>query len=664
MNLPRETIALPRNHDLIRRRIFSVDHKVIGLQYLFSTLIFFALGGLLAALMRWQLAWPTDPNHPVPILGKLMGWPGGFLPAEMYNVVLTLHATLMIFFVVIPIQVGAFGNYLIPLKIGSRDMAFPFLNGLSFWLFIPAATIMLSGVCLPGNAAATGWTAYPPLSTIPFNGGGAVPAAQSLIPFLQNSGSTWGILPIAVNLIAFGLMFGFVGSQLVRTGNGGLDLVLTLVGAIPAAIGCTRLIQSVAFDGQSCWFLSLILIGASGLMGAINYITTIIKFRCPGLTMLRLPLTVWNLLIASLIILFATPALACVLIMQLLDHHHITSFFEASNWVLSNQIQNNAGGGYVLLDPHLFWFYSHPAVYIMILPAMGIVSDILSVFSRKPIFGYLPMVFASGVIALVGFLVWGHHMFQSGMNPTLGAAFAASTILIAVPSGVKTFNWLGTLWGGKIHLQVPMLFAIAFLSLFVIGGLSGIVMASSAIDVQVHNTYYIVAHIHYVLFGGSVFGIFAGIYFWYPKMFGRMMNPTLGTIHFVLTYITFNCTFFAMHILGLAGMPRRMADYTHYTLWAHLQPMNQFISFSAFAMTASQLLFVFNFFGSWLWGKPAGNNPWNATTLEWMTSSPPPAENFAVLPTVSRGAYEYSVPGEEKDWIGQWEKESDANVER
>jgi cytochrome c oxidase subunit 1 len=639
----------------IRRSLFSVDHKVIGLQYLFASLIFFALGGMLAALMRWQLAWPTDPNHPVPILGKLMGWPGGFLPAEMYNVVLTLHATIMIFFVVIPIQVGAFGNYLIPLKIGARDMAFPFLNGLSFWLFIPAATIMLAGVCLPGNAAATGWTAYPPLSTIQFNGGGAVHAARCVIPFLQIAGSTWPTLPIVVNFVSFALLFGFIGSQLVRTGNAMVDLLLTLVGAVPAAIACTRFIEFAAFDGQSCWFLSLILIGASSIMGAINYITTIIKLRCPGMTMLRLPLTVWNLLITSLIILFATPALACVLIMNLLDHHHLTSFFEAGNWVLSNQIQTNAGGGYVLLDPHLFWFYSHPAVYIMILPAMGIVSDILSVFSRKPIFGYLPMVFASGVIALVGFLVWGHHMFQSGMNPTMGAAFAASTILIAVPSSVKTFNWLGTLWGGTLQLTVPMLFAIGFVSLFVIGGLSGILMASSAIDVDLHNTYYIVAHIHYVLFGGSVFGIFAGLYFWYPKMFGRLMNPTLGTIHFVLTYITFNCTFFAMHILGFQNLPRRMADYTHYTMWAHLQPMNQFISYSAFAMTAAQLFFVFNFFGSWIWGKPAGNNPWKATTLEWLASSPPAMENFETLPTVSRGAYEYSVPGEETDWIGQWE---------
>ena len=437
-------------------------------------------------------------------------------------------------------------------------------------------------------------------------------------------------------------------------------LLISGVVVFLAATIAVRFLQVAAFDGQACWFVSLILLGFSSIIGAVNYLTTILKLRCDGLTMFRLPLTIWNLFITSLLILFATPALACVLVMNLLDHHRLTSFFEPANWVLSSQIQSNAGGGYVLLDPHLFWFYSHPAVYIMILPAMGIVSDILSVFSRKPIFGYRPMVYASGFIALIGFLVWGHHMFQSGMNPMMGAAFAASTMLIAVPSGVKVFNWLGTMWGGRIHLTVPMLNAIAFVSLFVIGGLSGIVMASTAIDAQVHNTYYIVAHIHYVLFGGSTFGIFAGIYFWYPKMFGRMMNDTLGYIHFVLTYISFNCTFFAMHILGLQGMPRRLAVYTEYKMWAHLQPMNQFITISAFVMMASQIFFVINFLGSWIWGKPAGDNPWNATTLEWATSSPPPEENFLVLPTVYRGAYEYSVPGTHQDWVMQSEAEGKA----
>jgi heme/copper-type cytochrome/quinol oxidase subunit 1 len=650
---------------IVRRYLFSVDHKVIGIQFLFAGLTFFALGGLLAMLMRWQLAWPNDPAHPVPVLGKWLGWDGGFMPADIYNIVLTMHATVMIFFVLIPLQVGAFGNYLIPLKIGARDMAFPFLNGLSFWMFIPAGTILLAGVCLPGGGAATGWTAYPPLSAILFNSTGPAAAATIAIPLLQVHASNWSTLPILVNFAAFFLLFAFIASHITRPGKSAVSplsatakmgtLLISGVIVLVAAVIAVRLLQVVAFDGQACWFCSLILLGFSSIIGAVNYLTTILKLRCEGLTMFRLPLTIWNLFITSLLILFATPALACVLVMNLLDHHRLTSFFEPANWVLSSQIQTNAGGGYVLLDPHLFWFYSHPAVYIMILPAMGIVSDILSVFSRKPIFGYRPMVYASSFIALIGFLVWGHHMFQSGMNPMMGAAFAASTMLIAVPSGVKVFNWLGTMWGGRIHLTVPMVNAIAFVSLFVIGGLSGIVMASTAIDAQVHNTYYIVAHIHYVLFGGSTFGIFAGIYFWYPKMFGRMMNDTLGYIHFVLTYISFNCTFFAMHILGLQGMPRRLAVYTEYKMWAHLQPMNQFITISAFVMMASQIFFVINFLGSWIWGKPAGNNPWNATTLEWATSSPPPEENFSVLPTVYRGAYEYSVPGADRDWVMQSE---------
>jgi cytochrome c oxidase subunit 1 len=697
---------LPTSPGWLRRYVFSVDHKTIGIQFLFAGLTFFMLGGLLAMLMRWQLAWPNDPAHPVPILGKLQGWDGGVLPAEMYNMVLTLHATVMIFFVLIPLQVGAFGNYLIPLKIGARDMAFPFLNGLSFWMYIPAGTILLAGVCLPGGAAATGWTSYPPVSAILFNGAGAVAAHRGILSLLQVDKSTWPTLPVAVNFVSLFLMCAFVttsrslrysqepdpsregsGScEYLRTGLGGEKkrsptpfsspaeqerkrspvpfflsagaritmIVLGFILALGAAVVAVRGLQVVAFDGQSCWFVSLILLGFSSVIGAVNYLTTILKLRCPGMTMFRLPLTIWNLFITSLMILFATPVLACVLIMNLLDHHRLTSFFEPANWILTNQIQANAGGGYALLDQHLFWFYSHPAVYIMILPTMGIVSDILPVFSRKPLFGYRPMVYSSSLIAFLGFVVWGHHMFQNGMNPTMGATFAVSTMLIALPSAIKTFNWLATLYGGTIRLTVPMLNAIAFVSLFVIGGLSGIVMASTPIDAQLHNTYYIVAHIHYVLFGGSTFGVFAAIYFWYPKMFGRMMNARLGYIHTVLSYIAFNCTFFAMHILGLQGMPRRLADYRDYALWAHLQPMNQFISISAFCLMAVQIPFIINFLGSWIWGPKAPNNPWQAATLEWLAESPPRHGNFLAVPTVYRGAYEYSTPGADADWLAQW----------
>jgi heme/copper-type cytochrome/quinol oxidase subunit 1 len=648
----------------IERYLFPVDHKKVGLQFLFAGLSFFMLGGMLAMLMRWQLAWPNDPAHPVPVLGRVLGWPSGVMPAEMYNMILTLHATVMFFFVLIPLQVGGFGNYLIPLKIGAREMAFPFLSGLSFWMYIAAGTVLLAGVCLPGGAAATGWTAYPPVSAILFNGSGHVTAPVGILSFLQIHRSTWSALPIGVNFVAFFLLFGFAGYWGVRGakvplwGDRYAGSFAILVGGL-GAWGVVLALQVVAFDGQACWFLSLLLAGISGIVGAINYLTTIVKLRCAGLWMFRLPMTIWNLLFASLMILFATPVLACVLIMNLLDHLRLTSFFLPANWVLSNQIQSNAGGGYALLDQHLFWFYSHPAVYIMILPTFGFVSDILPVFSRKPLFGYRPMMYASGVISFLGFVVWGHHMFQNGMNPALGATFAASTLLIAVPSGVKTFNWLATLYGGAIRLTVPMLNAIFFVSLFVIGGLSGIVMASSPIDAQLHNTYYIVAHIHYVLFGGSTFGIFAAIYFWYPKMFGRMMNARLGYVHTVLTYIAFNCTFFAMHILGLQGMPRRLADYRDYALWAHLQPMNQFISISAFVLMGVQLPFVINFLGSWIWGPAAGDNPWEATTLEWQTSSPPPqgnfSEKFSADLKVYRGPYEYSVPGEVKDWVSQCE---------
>ena len=642
----------------VRRYVFSVDHKTIGIQFLFAGLTFFMLGGLLAMLMRWQLAWPAIPNHPVhpvPILGKLLQWDSGSVPAEFYNMILTLHATVMIFFVLIPLQVGAFGNYLIPLKIGARDMAFPFLNGLSFWMYLAAGTILLAGVCLPGGAAGTGWTAYPPLSAVLYNSAGYAAAQRSFIPFVQATASTWGTLPLLVNFVAFFLMFAFVMIQIVRSTDALIDAVVIIVTATLLSVLALRGLQLIAFDGQACWFVSLLLIGVSSVMGAVNYLTTILKMRCPGMTMFRLPLTIWNLFITSLMILFATPVLASVLIMNLLDHLRLTSFFEPANWVLTSKLQVNAGGGYALLHQHLIWFYSHPAVYIMILPTMGIVSDIIPVFARKPLFGYRPMVYASGVIAFLGFVVWGHHMFQNGMNPTMGASFAAATMLIAVPSAIKTFNWLSTMYGGAIRLTVPMLNAVAFVSLFVIGGLSGIVMASAPIDANLHNTYYIVAHIHYVLFGGSTFGVFAAFYFWYPKMFGRMMNARLGYIHTVLTFITFNCTFFAMHILGLGGMPRRLAVYDGYTYLQHFQPMNIFISISAFAMMASQIPFIINFLGSWIWGPPAPDNPWQTTTLEWNTTSPPPHENFSRIPNVYRGPYEYSVPGASDDWTAQWE---------
>jgi heme/copper-type cytochrome/quinol oxidase subunit 1 len=512
----------------------------------------------------------------------------------------------------------------------------------------PAAN--LTGVTIATNFDPKGH------STLTISGDGRT--ADALLAATQDKLSwqgTWSDASLVAGFIAMSMMFGFLCAYHVHLGNSVLNgivgIILSMLGGFVALKG----VQYAAFDGQSAWFLSITLLGFSSIMGAVNYLTTIVKLRCPGMTMFRMPLSIWAMFITSLLVLLATPVLASVLTLNLLDHHRLTSFFLPTNWTLSSQIQPLiAGGGNPLLHEHLFWFYSHPAVYIMILPAMGMVSDILAVFSRKPIFGYRPMVYALAGIAFLGFVVWAHHMFQSGMNPTLGTTFAISTMFIAVPSAIKVFNWLGTLWRGNIQFTTPMLNALAFVSMFVIGGLSGIFMASTSIDVHIHATYFIVAHIHYVLFGGSIFGIMAAIYFWYPKMFGRMMNEPLGKVHFWLTFISFNCTFFAMHILGLRGMPRRVAGFLNYNSFADLQPMNQFISYSAFVMGAVQVLFIINFIGSWVWGRRAAANPWNASTLEWAAAaSPPPHNNFPQTPQVFHGPYEYSSPLVEEDWLAQ-----------
>ncbi len=638
----------------LKKYVYSMDHKIIGIQFLFVGLLFMVLGGLLAMLIRWQLAWPGDLNHPVPILGRMLGWSGGIMPPEFYNMVFSMHASIMIFFVIIVLLVGTFGNYLIPLKIGAGDMAFPFLNGLAFWFALPAGTIMLTGFFLSGNAAAAGWTSYPPLSALQFNGVPETGVSLYAGNFLRNQNSTWPMAAVVMNFAAMALFIGYICAYYVHLGNKAVNVAVSIVLALVGGLLLTRLVQRIVIDGQSAWFLSLFWLGFSSLMGAVNYLTTIIKLRCPGMTMFRLPLSVWSLFITSVLVLLATPVLASTLMMNLLDHHRLTSFFLPFNWTLTGTYQNVSGGGYALLHQHLFWFYSHPAVYIMILPAMGMVSDVLAVFARKPIFGYRPMVYAMAGIAFLGFIVWAHHMFQSGMNPTLGTTFAVSTMFIAVPSAIKVFNWMGTLWGGNIRFTTAMWNAIAFVAMFVIGGLSGIFMASTAVDVHIHDTYFIVAHIHYVLFGGSMFGIWAGIYFWYPKMFGRMMNETLGKIHFWLSFVFFNGTFFAMHILGIGGFPRRVAEYTHYGVFSHFQPMNQFISYCAFALGLSQIPFVINFIGSWIWGKRAPGNPWEATTLEWAdTTSPPPHGNFVKVPVVHHGPYEYSSPLVEEDWLAQ-----------
>lgn len=550
-----------------RKYLWTFDHKMIGLQYFWTALFFLFVGGALALAVRWQLAMP---GAEIPVIGRLLpqtiAVDGAIIPGG-YNMLVTMHATIMVFFVVMPILIGAFGNYLIPLQIGAGDMAFPLLNELSYWLYVISGFVILGAFFAPGGAPGTGWTAYAPLSAV-------------------------------------------------------------------AAYNGTRV-------GQSLWGIAIFINGLSSIAGATNYITTIVNLRAPGMTMFRLPLTVWSLFVTAILLVLAVPVLSAAAAMLFADLNLGTSFFKP------------AGGGQPLLWQHLFWFFGHPEVYIMILPAMGLASEIIPVFSRKPIFGYKAMVYAMMAIGGLGFMVWGHHMFVSGMNLTLSAAFSVSTMVIAVPSAIKTFNWLGTVWRGSIEFKTPMCFALAFVSMFVIGGLSGIFMASTPVDLFVHHTYFIVAHIHYVLFGGSIFAIFGAVYFWFPKMFGKMLNEPLGKLHFLLTFVFFNMTFFPMHNLGLGGMMRRIADPTVYEHLRQLQPLNQVCTIGAMGLGFTTFVFIWNIISSLRNGPAAPANPWHANTLEWTVPSPPGHGNFPHTPTVYHGPYEYSVPGLEEDSLPQ-----------
>jgi cytochrome c oxidase subunit I len=564
--------------EFINTYVFSRDHKIIGIQFLFSTLLWFLVGGLLALGIRWQLAWPWSN---MPVIGPMLfSAEGGQISPEFYTTLFTMHATVMIFFVIIPILAGAFGNYLIPLMIGADDMAFPTLNMLSYWFMWPAFILIGLSFLWPPYGAGSGWTSYPPLS--------AVPEAH------PNSGFP-----------------------------------------------------------QTMWLLGITCVGISSMLGSVNYLTTIIQMRAPGMTMFRLPLAIWGMFITAILQAFALPVLTAAGLMQLSDRLIGTGFFEPEGLVVNNSPMYT-GGGQPILWQHLFWFYSHPAVYIMILPAMGMVSDIISCFARKPVFGYKPMVYSISGIAGLGFIVWGHHMFLSGMNPLLGMTFMVSTMMIALPSAVKTFNWLGTIWGGKIQYTTPMLFALSFVSMFIIGGLSGIFMAATPVDIFIHDTYFIVAHFHYVLFAGTAMAVFGAIYFWFPKMFGRMMDETLGKIHFFLTFVFLNGTFFTMHILGAVGFPRRLADPYDYETFRHLLPMNQFMSICAILMVTSQVFFAFNFIYSMFFGAPVGRNPWGANSLEWFAPSPPGHGNFDAQPIVYRGPYEYGSPEVDTENYPQW----------
>ncbi len=552
--------------------LWSTDHKMIGRQFLLTALLMFLIGGVLALVVRLQLGCSSSMpgvDHGLCSIKNGVGLKN--MTGDLYNQTLTMHASFMIFFAIIPLLIGAFGNFVVPLQIGARDMAFPNLNAASYWLMFPAIVIMIGSYFVKGGPAQAGWTSYPPLTGI--------------------------------------------------AGSPGL--------------------------GQTLWLVALILVGTSSIMGAINYLTTIVNMRAPGMTFFRLPLTTWSVFVTSLLVLLATPVLASNLTMLLLDRTVGTSFFFPAGSVFSDNAAHwmGRGGGVVIMWQHIFWFYSHPAVYIMILPAMGIASEVLSTFARKPIFGYKAMVFSMLGIAFIGFIVWGHHMFASGMNPYLGTYFAVATVLIAIPSAIKTFNWLGTLWGANIKFTTAMLYAIAFVGMFAIGGLSGIFMASTPLDLYIHDTYFIVAHIHYVLFGGSMMGIFAGIYFWYPKMFGRMMSEFWGKVHFIGTLIFFNGVFFPMHIIGIGGHMRRIADPAAYEHLKPLQYQNVFMSWSALLLGLFQIPFILNFLLSLKLGKKAESNPWHANSLEWSeATSPPPHHNYTEIPTVLRGAYEFGSP--------------------
>ena len=539
-----------------RTYIFSTDHKMIGRQYLFLGLFMALVGGFLAYVMRWQLAFPDTAV------------PGfGFVGPETYNVLVTMHGTTMVFFVAMPILLGAFGNFLIPLMIGARDMAFPRLNMLSFWTLAVGSLVLLSSFVVPGGAASAGWTGYPPLS------------ARAIY-----TGVTWGL---------------------------------------------------------NLWLLAHAIEFASFLMGGVNFLTTAITMRAPGMTFFRLPLVIWQQLTAAILFLLSVGPLIAATVMLLMDRIAGTSFFVPS------------GGGDPLLWQHLFWFFGHPEVYVVMLPAVGFVAEVLPVFSRKPLFGYRWIIYSTITAGILSFIVWAHHMFLSGMDPRLAMPFSLTTILISVPFAILVFAMIATLWGGSIQFATPMLYALGFVAMFIVGGLTGIFNGSAPANIQVHATYFVVGHFHYTLLSGIFFGGFAGIYFWFPKMFGRMMNERLGKIHFWLTLIFFNATFFPMHLVGLGGMMRRIANPLQYEFLQSLQPINVFITISAIGLALAQLVFLLNVGWSLVAGRKAERNPWQATTLEWATPSPPPHGNFDALPVVYRGPYEYSSPEASEDWLPQ-----------
>jgi cytochrome c oxidase subunit I len=573
-----------------QKYIFSTDHKMIGVQYALTSLVFLFVGFMLMMAMRWQLAYP---GKPIPVVGglllKVLGSDmaqGGVMQADLYNSFGAMHGTIMVFLAIVPLAFGAFGNYVTPLQIGAPDMAFPRLNMASFHLYFVGGVVMVASFFIPGGAAKSGWTSYSPLAT----------------------------LADPVNVI----------------------------------------------DGQTLWLIGMVLLITSSLLGAVNFITTIIQLRAKGMTWMRLPFFVWAQFVTAFLLLLAFPPLEAAGLMQLSDNVLHTSFFLPSGLVTSGGPVPVSGGGSPLLWQHLFWFLAHPEVYVLILPAMGVVAEIIANNTRKPLWGYRSLVYAALAIGFLAFIVWAHHMYMTGMGTKIATFFQTTTMMISIPSVIILTALFISLWGGSIRINTPMLFALAFLPMFGIGGLTGLPLGLNATDLYLHDSYYVIAHFHYVVAPGTIFALFAGVYYWYPKITGRMMNEVLGKIHFWGSLLFMNLTFAPMFIQGIRGMSRRMYDggATYFADGVGADPgilaLNISITHSAYGLALFQLPFIFNFFWSIKNGKKVtSDNPWEATTLEWQTPTPPPHGNFESEPVVYRGPYEYSVPGAKKDFTPQ-----------
>ncbi|QNK77279.1 cbb3-type cytochrome c oxidase subunit I [Winogradskyella sp. PAMC22761] len=562
----------------ITKYIFSLDHKMIAKQYLITGTFMGIIGILMSIMFRMQIAWPSEPNV---LFEALLGkWaPDGVMSADVYLALVTIHGTIMVFFVLTAGLSGTFSNLLIPLQIGARDMASGFLNMVSYWLFFISCVIMVSSLFVEAGPAAAGWTIYPPLSALPMASGGS-----------------------------------------------GL--------------------------GMTLWLVSMAIFIASSLIGALNYIVTVINMRTKGMSMTRLPLTIWAFFVTAVIGVVSFPVLLSACLLLIMDRSFGTSFF-LSDIFIQGEVLHYQGGSPVLFE-HLFWFLGHPEVYIVILPAMGLVSEIMASNSRKPIFGYRAMIASILAIAFLSTIVWGHHMFVSGMNPFLGSVFTFTTLLIAIPSAVKAFNWITTIWKGNLQMNPAMLFSIGFVSTFITGGLTGIILGDSALDINVHDTYFVIAHFHLVMGISALYGMFAGIYHWYPKMFGRMMNKNLGYIHFWITAVCAYGVFFPMHFIGMAGLPRRYYSNSSFPLFDDLTNTNVVITMFAIIGGVAQIIYLYNFFVSIFYGKKAEQNPWRSTTLEWTTPVEHIHGNWAGdIPQVYRWPYDYSKPGHDVDFVPQ-----------